>query len=109
MLREPERWNHKRIYGAGGFYTPTELAETLSTETGEKVKYVQVPDEVFQGFLPESLREEFYEMFVLMREWKYFGPEGKGAEKELEDSHSALGEEKMTTFKEFVRKNTWFQ
>lgn len=85
------------------------MAETLSKETGEKVNYVQVPDDVFKGFLPEPMRDEFYEMFVLMRKYKYFGPEGQGAEKELEDSHAAMGEEKMTTWAEFVKKSKWFQ
>lgn len=83
------------------------MADILSKETGKTVKYVQLPDKVFTGFFPEPLQEEFYEMFMLMRDWKYFGPEGKGAEAELADSHAAM-DEKPTTFAEFVRKNKWF-
>lgn len=83
------------------------MCEILSKETGKTVKYVQIPDDVFKSYLPDPLKEEFTEMFVLMRDWKYFGPEGKGAEAELADSHAAM-DEKPTTFADFVRKVKWF-
>ena len=106
ILKNPKAWNHQRMYAASGFYTPEQLVAAIGKANGKEVGYVQIPDEVMKGFLPPQFATEVIENVILMREYKYFGGEGKGAEAELERSLAAL-DDKPTTLEEYVKKSDW--
>lgn len=73
VLAAPEKYAGKFFAAAEAFYTPEEVAEVISRVTGKTVRHVRLPDEVVKGFFPEKGRESIYEMFVLLREYGYFG------------------------------------
>lgn len=75
LLHQPELLG-KDVYGATGWYTPTDIANTIGEVSGKKTTYQQVPDETFQSFLPEAIAEELKETFMLMRDYAYYGPGG---------------------------------
>lgn len=66
----------KDIYGATGWYTPSDMVNTIQEVTGQKTTYQQVSDETFQSFLPEAIAEELKETFMLIRDYAYYGPGG---------------------------------
>lgn len=79
----------------------------MSKTSGTKVKFQQVPEDVFQSFLPPPVAEEMAENMVLVRDYSYFGP---GQEKRQPESDRILGGMKKTTWEEFVSANgpwTW--
>jgi uncharacterized protein YbjT (DUF2867 family) len=73
ILQDPDRYEGKFFAAAEGFYTPVQMAQAISKVTGKTVRHVQLPDEVAKGFFPEAFKEALYEMFVLLREYGYFG------------------------------------
>ena len=75
LLHQPELLG-KDIYGATGWYTPTDIVNTISEVGGTKTTYQQVPDKTFQSFFPESMGEEMMETFMLLRDYAYYGPGG---------------------------------
>ncbi|KAL8714715.1 MAG: hypothetical protein Q9225_006515 [Loekoesia sp. 1 TL-2023] len=99
LLNQPELLG-KDIYGATGWYTPTDVVNTIQEVSGTKTTYQQVPDKVFQSFFPEAMGEEMMETFALIREYAYYGP---GGDKILEMSLKYV-DGKPTTLKEFVEK-----
>ncbi|KAL8920749.1 MAG: hypothetical protein Q9208_006079 [Pyrenodesmia sp. 3 TL-2023] len=91
----------KDIYGASGWYTPTDIVNTIQEVSGKKTTYQQVPDETFQSFLPEAIAEELKETFMLMQDYAYYGP---GGDKILEESLKYT-DGKPTTLKEYIQKS----
>jgi uncharacterized protein YbjT (DUF2867 family) len=73
MLADPERYEGKFFAAAEGLYTLPEACEIMSKATGKSITYQQLPDEMFKGFLPESMRDPLYEMWVLNRDYGYYG------------------------------------
>ena len=77
ILAEPEKYAGKFFTAAQGLYTLPQACEIISKVTGKTVKYQQIPDEMYKGFLPEGMREQLYEMWVLNRDYGYYGPDMK--------------------------------
>ncbi|KAI4200251.1 MAG: hypothetical protein LQ346_002407 [Caloplaca aetnensis] len=100
LLHQPELLG-KDIYGASGWYTPTEIVNTIQEVSGQKTTYQQVSDETFQSFLPEAIGEELKETFMLMRDYAYYGP---GGDKILAESLKYT-DGKPSTFKEYVQRS----
>lgn len=75
ILAEPDRYAGKTFAAAAEILTMDEVAAIVARVTGEVVKYQNLPDEVFKGFLPEGIREQLYEMWVFNREYGYYGPD----------------------------------
>jgi uncharacterized protein YbjT (DUF2867 family) len=73
ILADPDKYNGKFFAGAEGLYTMPEACELISKATGKTVTYQQLPDDMFKGFLPPSMREGLYEMWVLNRDYGYYG------------------------------------
>ncbi|KAF2844640.1 NmrA family transcriptional regulator [Plenodomus tracheiphilus IPT5] len=90
-----------RILGATDYYTPKQILDTLSTVTGKPTKFVQVPGEVYKGFLPEFMAEEMLENHLFVENPGYFAGEG------LEKSHAIL-KEKLTTLEEYLKASKAF-
>lgn len=100
ILAEPDKYEGKFFAAAEGLYTPDEACAILEKVTGKKVVHQQVPDEVFKGFLPEPMREQLYEMWVLQREYGYYG---EGMEEKVRWAREqARGE--VTGLEAFFRK-----
>ncbi|KAF2852499.1 NAD(P)-binding protein [Plenodomus tracheiphilus IPT5] len=100
ILADPEKYNGKFFAAAEGLYSLDEMCEIMSKVTGKTVKYQRLPDEVFKGFLPEGLREALYEMWVLNRDYGYYG---KDMEEQVQWAKGqARG--KITGFEEFLRR-----
>jgi uncharacterized protein YbjT (DUF2867 family) len=100
ILADPDNYAGKFFAAAEGFYTHKQAAEIISKVTGKTVKHVKLPDEVVKGFFPEGMREALYEMWVLNREYGYFGQEQK--EDVQWAGEQAKGE--LTGLEAFLRK-----
>jgi uncharacterized protein YbjT (DUF2867 family) len=100
ILADPDKYEGKFFAAAEGFYTHKQAAEIISKVTGKTVKHVKLPDEVVKDFFPEGMREALYEMWVLNREYGYFGKEQKGLVRGA--GEQAKGE--LTGLEAFLRK-----
>lgn len=73
ILSNPEKYEGKFFAAAEGLYTLTQACDIMSKVTGKTIKYQQLPEDVYKSFLPEGLREGLYEMWVLSRDYGYYG------------------------------------
>ncbi|KAJ4329907.1 hypothetical protein N0V95_010130 [Ascochyta clinopodiicola] len=73
ILAEPDKYAGKQFAAAAEILSMDEVAAIVSRVTGKVVKFQNVPDEVFKSFLPEAMREPLYEMWVLSRDYGYYG------------------------------------
>jgi uncharacterized protein YbjT (DUF2867 family) len=103
ILADPEKYEGKQFCAADRLYTMTEIAESISKYTGKTVKHQHVPDEVFKGFLPEGYKEPLYEMYLLFRDYGYYG---KNMKEDVEwAKQQARGD--LTTFGEWLKKENY--
>jgi uncharacterized protein YbjT (DUF2867 family) len=100
ILADPDNYAGKFFAAAEGFYTHKQAAEIISKVTGKTVKHVKLPDEVVKGFFPEGMREALYEMWVLNREYGYFGQE----QKEVVQWAGEQAKGELTGLEAFLRK-----
>jgi uncharacterized protein YbjT (DUF2867 family) len=100
ILTEPDKYAGKFFAAAEDLYTLPQACEIISKVTGKTVKFQQLPDEMFKGFLPESMREQLYEMWVLNREYGYYGPDMK----ELVTWASSQAKGELTNFETWLRR-----
>ncbi|KAK4145939.1 uncharacterized protein C8A04DRAFT_10144 [Dichotomopilus funicola] len=101
ILVEPDRFEGKRLYAASGMHSFAELAEKLTKHTERKVRYVQITDEQFAGFLPPSARGPVVKMFKFCTEYGYYGPQTESLVEEMRE----LIPYKLTTLDEFIAAN----
>lgn len=103
ILAEPDKYEGKFFAAAERLYTWTETVEILSKHTGKTVKHQQVPDEVFKGFLPEGVQQQYLEMYQLLRDYGYYG---KNMKEDVEwAAKQARG--KLTSLEEFLKKENY--
>ena len=103
-LRDPAKFNGKRILAAAGYYTPRQLLADFEEVTGHKTQFFPINGDMFKSFLPPHMAEELYENHLLMHEPGYYG----GAS--LDESLAALGGEKPTSWKDFVKtQKDWME
>lgn len=88
ILLNPSETLNKDIYGATGWYTPTDIVNAIEEFSGKKTTFNEVPDETFRKFLPEAIAEEMMETFMLVKDYAYYGP---GGDKILEESLKVRG------------------
>ncbi|KNG44043.1 hypothetical protein TW65_09124 [Stemphylium lycopersici] len=74
ILADPDKYAGCFFAAAEGFYGPDQAAEIMSKVTGKTVRHVRLPDEVVKAALPDGFREQLFEMFLLNREYGYYGP-----------------------------------
>jgi uncharacterized protein YbjT (DUF2867 family) len=100
ILEEPEKYAGKFFAAAEGLYTWPEACEVISKVTGKTVVYQQMPDGVFKGFLPPGMSDALLEMWVLNRDYGYYGSE---MEKEVKwAKEQAVGG--LTGLEEWLRR-----
>ena len=103
-MKDPKSVDGLQIHATSEWITPGQIVDTLTKVSGSQIKFQQVPEEMFKGFLPEAVAEEMTENMVLVRDWSYYG---KGQEKEQGRSDRVLEGTglKKTTWEDFVRAN----
>ena len=102
LTQDPKSVNGLHVRAVSQWVTPNELVSTLSKVCGTEVKFQSVPEEVYKGFLPESVAAELTANMVLVRDYSYYG---KGTEKDQAQSDRVLGDVKPITWEEFVKEN----
>jgi uncharacterized protein YbjT (DUF2867 family) len=102
LSQDPKTVNGKYIQAVSEWRTPNQIVETLSKAAGTQVKFQNVPEKVYQGFLPEKIAKELTENMVLLRDYSYFG---KGAEKDQAKTNEVLDGAKTVTWEQFVESN----
>ncbi|KAH4299027.1 hypothetical protein HBH64_013190 [Parastagonospora nodorum] len=73
ILADPEKYSGKFFAAGEGLYTMPQACELMSKVSGKTIRYQQVEDEVYKGFLTPVMRQPYYEMWVLNREYGYYG------------------------------------
>lgn len=100
ILADPEGFEGKTMWAGTKLYTLDEVAEVISAKTGKTVKFQQLPEDVWKGFLPEVIREHYAAMMTWYRDYGYFGPEMK----ERVEWTAARARGKLTTFEEYLER-----
>ncbi|KAF3406263.1 NmrA-like family domain-containing protein 1 [Talaromyces pinophilus] len=88
-----------RILATTGYYTPERIISEFAQVTGKKVSYSEVPHDVFKSFLPAPVSQELLENMLLLQNPGYYA----GAD--LKPSLEMLGDDKTTSWKDFVQKS----
>ncbi|KAI1305159.1 hypothetical protein EDD11_005020 [Mortierella claussenii] len=101
ILAEPEKYEGKVFSAATKLYTHNQVAHEISRTSGKKVKYQQLPVEVYKGFLPPIAADYIVDMMLYMEEFGYYGPQTKELVKWAADN--ARG--KVTTLEEYFDQN----
>jgi hypothetical protein len=74
ILLHREQLLNADVLGASGWWSGQEIVDTFNHVTGKTAKYVELPADVWKGFLPnEKIAQEMLENFLLIRDYKYFG------------------------------------
>ncbi|KAH8588904.1 hypothetical protein B0O99DRAFT_693059 [Bisporella sp. PMI_857] len=100
ILADPDQYAGKVLSGAVGLYSVAEIAKIISTVTGKAVEYVQIPDDVFRGFLPQQAAAAVSEMMLFIDEFGYYGPK----QSELISWSTGQVRGQLTTLEEFLKK-----
>lgn len=100
ILADPDKYEGKFFAAAAELLNLADAAAIVGKVTGKTVKHQQLPDEVFKGFLPEGMREPLYEMWVLQRDYAYYGSETK----ELVGWAREQARGRLTGLEDYLRK-----
>ena len=88
------------LAAATKMYTYNEIVSILSRATGKRIKYEQLPDETFKGFMPKHMAEPMVQMIQYMRDYGYYGA---NSEEQVEwSAKQARG--KLTTLEEYLER-----
>ncbi|ORY08646.1 hypothetical protein BCR34DRAFT_626138 [Clohesyomyces aquaticus] len=101
MLADEEKYEGKFFAAAQGMYSMQEIVDTVSRVSGKTVKHQKLPDEVMKGYFPEAFREQLFEMFLLVRDYGYFG---EGMDEQVEWAKKQVSGD-LTSFEEYLKKN----
>jgi uncharacterized protein YbjT (DUF2867 family) len=101
ILAEPEKYEGKVLSAATKLYSFEDIVQTISKVTGKTVKYNQLPESAFRGFLPPAAADSLIEMLFYFQDFGYYGPQTE--EKVEWTAQNARG--KLTTFEEYITKN----
>ncbi|ELR18519.1 uncharacterized protein ACA1_045620 [Acanthamoeba castellanii str. Neff] len=106
ILAEPDKYAGATFVAATRLYSMDEIAQTISEATGQTVRYTELPEEVFRGFMTGSdgssqLADNMVEMMALYRDHGYFGPR----QRELIEWTTQQARGKLTTLAEYLAKN----
>jgi uncharacterized protein YbjT (DUF2867 family) len=101
ILAEPEKYEGKVLSAATSLYSFEDIVQTISKVTGKTVKYNQVPESVFRGFLPPTAADMLVEVLLYFQDFGYYGPQTK----DLVEWTAQNARGKLTTFEEYITKN----
>lgn len=103
VLAQPEQYVGKDLRAATAWYTCEEIAQTMSKVTGKTIRYKQVPDDVFKGFLPTHSADTILQLHQYNRDYHYFGD--KAPDREGVEWAAKQAREKLTTLEEYLNQN----
>lgn len=101
ILASPGQFEGVQLCAAENLYSLEEIAALMSRVSGKTVRYVQVEQSVYRGFLPPSGKDIYSEMMLYYQDFGYFGPQSK----ELTTWARQYASGKLTSFEEFLRNN----
>ncbi|KAL1961757.1 hypothetical protein VTN77DRAFT_1083 [Rasamsonia byssochlamydoides] len=101
ILAEPDKYEGKVLSSAERLYSMEEITQIISKVTGKTVRYNQLPEHVFRGFLPIQGADHLVQMLLYFQDFGYFGPKTK--ESVEWSARNARG--KLTTFEEYISRN----
>lgn len=102
ILAAPESFEGKYVRSAERLVSFEDAAHTISHVSGKTVRYVQIPESTLKPHLPSAIADEIIAMFIYYQDFGYFGQKTKDVVKEAVQ----VARGKLTTFEEFVAKNT---
>lgn len=95
--------NGRQILEATDYYTPARILGELEEVAGVKTKFLRLTNEQYAANLPSFMAEEMLENHLLIAEPGYY------AGQSLEPSLKLLGDDRPTTWKEFVAQSGAFK
>jgi hypothetical protein len=98
--------NGHSLQAVSEWLTPNQIVENLSSATGKKFNYRNIPEDVFAGFLPPPVAQELKENMVLVRDFSYYG---LGTEKKQEEQDSSLKLESKSTLAQWAKASGKWQ
>jgi len=101
ILAEPGKYEGKVLLAATSLHSFEDIVQTISKVTGKTVKYNQLPESVFRGFLPPTAADKLVEMLLYFQDFGYYGPQTK----DLVEWTARNARGKLTTFEEYITKN----
>lgn len=101
ILADPAKYEGKELSAATKVYNMVEITESLSKATGKTVKYIQMPEEQFRGFMKPGMTTQRVEMFQFVEQFGYYGPDTAGKVKW--SAEQARG--KLSTLDDYLQKN----
>ncbi|KAL4961695.1 NmrA/HSCARG family protein [Aspergillus stella-maris] len=104
ILLNPEEAKGKVIHASSGLYSYNDMAKIISLVSGERVQYVQLPGDVYRGFMHEEMGGRLVAMMSFINNPGYYGPgteEKVGGTVEIVESVGG----KLTSFEEFAERN----
>jgi uncharacterized protein YbjT (DUF2867 family) len=100
ILAEPEKYEGKVLSAATDLYSYDEIVQIMSKMSGKTVKYNQLPESVFRGFLPPASADYLVDMFLWIQDYGYYGPQTK----DLVQWTVKQARGKLTTLEEYFAK-----
>ena len=102
ILANPEAYIGKEVLGTTAKYTPNQICKEFKAVTGKECKYMEITDDQFKDALPfpPTLKQEFLENFILIRDYSYYG---KHAQQAL-DMSQKVPRGKLTTLIEAIKE-----
>ena len=74
ILADPDAFEGKVLSAATYLRSHAEVAEMMTRATGKTVKYVQIPRETMEGFMPTpTMAKGLCDMFLWMQDFGYYG------------------------------------
>jgi len=101
ILASPGMFEGKQLCAAENQYSLEEIVALMSRVSGKTVRYVQVEESVFRGFLPPNGKDIYSELMLYYQDFGYFGPESK----ELSAWARQYARSKLTSFEEFLKNH----
>ncbi|KAH7384597.1 hypothetical protein BKA66DRAFT_416768 [Pyrenochaeta sp. MPI-SDFR-AT-0127] len=94
-----------KIQAVSQWATPVEVASTISEITGTKVTFVEVPKDVWEGYLPlpPHAKTELGENMILIKDYSYYGKGTPAKQSEHNIFLDAIAGQKATSLADFVK------
>lgn len=103
LSQDPKAVNGLYVQAVSQWLTPNEIVQTISKAAGTEVKFQQVPDKVYQGFLPPAVAEELTQNMVLVRDYSYYGVGSDQDQAQIDQK--VLSGAKTVSWEQYVQEN----
>ena len=92
-LANPQATQGKRILATTDWETPADICDAFEQVRGKKCIFEEIPEDKWPG------GEEIFENMLMVRDYAYYGPDEKGARKDVKESQDVV--EKLGVFEGF--------